>query len=181
VDDDGGPDLMRPTQTALTDQQIEQKLKEKVASLTHLSSDQREEVLELLLDPLLRPLFNEEIVGIDPEFYTAECSLRDDVEVDWPTRTYSMNASELEALDELLDRLMACGAIRRATAAERTLSSPSFFVAKPGGKLRFVIDYRRVNAMMKKDCYPLPRTREFLENVSRTAGFVSVVDLQSGF
>ena len=41
-------------------------------------------------------------------------------------------------------------------------ASPVLFVRKPGGGLRFYVNYRKLNAITKKDRYPLPLIKETL-------------------
>ena len=41
------------------------------------------------------------------------------------------------------------------------------FTKKPGGGLQFCVDYRALNTIMKKDCYPLPLIYETLNWISK--------------
>jgi len=41
-------------------------------------------------------------------------------------------------------------------------ASPMLFVRKLGGGLRFCVNYRKLNAITKKDRYPLPLIEETL-------------------
>ncbi|CAG8800349.1 12058_t:CDS:1, partial [Dentiscutata erythropus] len=59
-------------------------------------------------------------------------------------------------------------------------SSPVVVVPKKGGKLRLCIDYRKLNAVTKKDSYPLPRVDDLLETFSKARWFSSL-DLLSGY
>ncbi|EKV17510.1 hypothetical protein PDIP_31580 [Penicillium digitatum Pd1] len=51
---------------------------------------------------------------------------------------------------------------------------------KPNGGLRFCVDFRRLNAITKKDCYPLPLIDEVLQRTSK-AKIYTKLDIQQGF
>ncbi|KAG0158414.1 hypothetical protein PDIDSM_5928 [Penicillium digitatum] len=58
--------------------------------------------------------------------------------------------------------------------------SPVLFVKKPGGGLRFCVDYRALNAITVKDRYPLPLTKETLNNL-KGMKFFTKIDIISAF
>ena len=52
--------------------------------------------------------------------------------------------------------------------------SPVLFVKKPGSSLRFCINYRKLNALTKKDAYLIPRINELLARVSKAKIFTKL-------
>ncbi len=54
------------------------------------------------------------------------------------------------------------------------------FVPKKGGKLRIVIDYRRLNAITIKNRYPLPNIEEMKNRLTRAQWFTKI-DLRDAF
>ncbi|KAK3107513.1 hypothetical protein FSP39_016272 [Pinctada imbricata] len=59
-------------------------------------------------------------------------------------------------------------------------ASPICLVRKKDQTYRFCIDFRRLNAITKKDAYPLPRVDDFLESLSGCSYF-STLDLAQGY
>ncbi|KAI7950619.1 hypothetical protein MJO29_009293 [Puccinia striiformis f. sp. tritici] len=84
----------------------------------------------------------------------------------------------LGTLKERLGGLQEAGFIRPLTSP---WSSPIVMVKHPtAGKVRLCVDYRKVNALTKKDRHPLPIIQECFDSL-RGARFFSKIDLQQGF
>ena len=59
-------------------------------------------------------------------------------------------------------------------------ASPVVLVKKKDGSLRFCIDYHKVNAVTRKDAYPLPRVNDALDAFASCKWFTTL-DLLSGY
>ena len=59
-------------------------------------------------------------------------------------------------------------------------SSPVVLVRKKDGKIRFCVDYRQVNAVTRKDSYPLPNIQDTYDGLAGAVLFSSL-DLASGY
>jgi len=58
--------------------------------------------------------------------------------------------------------------------------SPAVLVKKKDGTIRFCIDYRKLNAVTKKDSYPLPRIDDIFDQLAGNSWY-STLDLKSGY
>jgi len=59
-------------------------------------------------------------------------------------------------------------------------ASPVVVVPKKDGSPRFCVDYRRLNAVTKKDSYPIPRMEVFIESLGDARVF-SKLDCNAGY
>jgi hypothetical protein len=66
---------------------------------------------------------------------------------------YPMTLTEQTEMDVFLEKALATGHIRQFKSP---LGAPVFFIKKKDGKLHFVQDYQALNAITRKNRYPLP-------------------------
>lgn len=90
---------------------------------------------------------------------------------------YGMGREQLLVLRRTLTELLDKGFIRESKSVA---ASPVLFVKKPGGGLRFCVDYRALNAITRKDRYPLPLVKETLLTLAR-AKYLSKLDVNAAF
>ncbi len=90
---------------------------------------------------------------------------------------YSMSRNELIVLKDWLEENLQKGFIRPSFSPA---ASPVLFVKKPEGGLRFCVDYRALNNISIKDRYPLPLTKESLNNL-RGMKYFTKLDIVSAF
>ena len=61
-------------------------------------------------------------------------------------------------------------------------ASPVVLVTKKDSSLRFCVDYRRLNAITRKDVYPLPQVDDIPDSIGKNpAHYFSKLDLRSGY
>ena len=84
---------------------------------------------------------------------------------------YNMSRDELLVLRKTLNELLDKGFIR---VSNSPAAAPVLFVRKPGGGLRFCVDYRALNKLTRKDRYPLPLIQETLRNLSKAKVFTKL-------
>ena len=83
----------------------------------------------------------------------------------------------MEKARKQVQKMKELGVVRRS---QSDWCSPVVLVVKKDGDVRVAIDFRKVNALTKKDAYPMPRVDECLEQV-RGAKVFSVLDANQGY
>lgn len=92
-------------------------------------------------------------------------------------RYYPVSPNVQRHIDKELDEMLQHDIIEPSTSA---WSSPVVLVRKPDNTYRFCVDYRRLNALTKKDAYPIPYVNQIL-NQLRDARYLSSIDIKSAY
>lgn len=92
-------------------------------------------------------------------------------------RYYNVSPARQKLINEELDRMITLGVVEPSQSA---WSSPIMLLDKPDGSKRFVVDFRAVNAVSKKDAYPLPQVTTILDRL-RDAKYLSSLDIKSAY
>ena len=87
-----------------------------------------------------------------------------------------LSPKKIKIQQELVDKMLEEGQIEHSVSA---WSAPTVLVTKKDGTTRFCVDYRRLNARMKKDT-SMPRIDDSLNSLNGQAWF-STLDLASGY
>ena len=82
-----------------------------------------------------------------------------------------------DAEDQILDEMLESGVIE---PSDSPWASPVCLVRKKDGTFRFCVDYRRVNAVSRRDAFPIPDIDDALDHL-RGAKYFATVDLLSGY
>jgi predicted aspartyl protease len=85
--------------------------------------------------------------------------------------------SQLPAIDEHVELMLQQGVIEPSTSP---WVCNVVIVTKRDGAIRFCLDYRQLNAITRKDSYPLPRIEACLDALGG-ANYFSAFDLRSGY
>ena len=101
--------------------------------------------------------------GIDHKIELVREESGKDPEVPWGP-LYNMTQEELIVLRKTLSELLQKGFI---CVSHSLAAAPVLFVQKLGGGLWFCVNYHALNAITKKDCYPLPLIHETLNQIGR--------------
>src|SRR5258705_3556301 len=90
---------------------------------------------------------------------------------------YSLSPPELTALREFLKEHTRSGFIR---PSKSPWGSPILFIKKKDSSLRLCVDFRTLNRVTEKDCYPLPLISDLLTSPAPTRIY-SKIDLKHAY
>ena len=90
---------------------------------------------------------------------------------------YQLNPRKREIMKTELDYMLKHRIIEWSKSA---WVSPCILVDKEDSTMRFCMDYRRINAVTKVDCYPIPRIEDCIDRIG-WARFITKCDLTKGY
>jgi hypothetical protein len=88
-----------------------------------------------------------------------------------------MTLTEQTEMDAFLEEALATGRIRQSKSP---LGAPVFFIKKKNVKLCFIQDYRALNAIIRKNQYPLPLINDLIHRLKGMHYFTKL-DVQWGY
>jgi hypothetical protein len=92
-------------------------------------------------------------------------------------KVYPMTLTEQTEMDTFLEEALATRHIRQSKSP---LRAPVFFIKKKDGKLRFVQDYRALNAITRKNWYLLPLIDDLIHRL-KDARYFTKLDVRWGY
>jgi hypothetical protein len=88
-----------------------------------------------------------------------------------------MTLTEQTEMDAFLEEVLATGHIRQSKSP---LGAPVFFIKKKDRKLHFIQDYRALNAITRKNRYPLPLIDNLIHRL-KGACYFTKLDVHWGY
>jgi hypothetical protein len=92
-------------------------------------------------------------------------------------KVYPMTLMEQTEMDTFLEEALAT---RRIRQSKSPLGALVFFIKKKDGKLHFVQDYRALNAITRKNRYPLPLIDDLIHRL-KGAHYFTKLDVHWGY
>jgi len=174
----------RPRTTRYLQQLTKELVKHDYDINRDLSHDDRRKALEERMKHIpvdyqkYSALFEEELDTGLPlhSHYDHEIVLREGAQPKFH-KIYQLNEKQQAALDEYLEEMLRKGYIR---PSKSPAGYPILFVPKKNGKLRLCVDYRQLNDITIKNCYPLPLISE-LRDLLVGAQWFTAIDLKGAY
>jgi hypothetical protein len=148
-------------------------LREKVEE-AYCSPKEREELWDLVQD--FKDVFVKELTEPGRAHYVPHQILTGE-HPPLSCSSHRVSPKEQEVISQEVQKMLKAGVIR---PSKSNWAFPVVIARKKDGGPRFCNDYRRLNAITKRDSYPLPRIDELLDQLGK-APYRSTFDLAAGY
>jgi len=88
-----------------------------------------------------------------------------------PAKVYLLSLAERNSLDMWIDKELRKGYIHPSTSP---IAALFFFVKKHNRSLQSIMDYRALNGITVKNCYPISRIADLIESLSKALIFTKI-------
>jgi len=139
----------------------------------NLNEAQRDVFVDFLKEH--QDVFSGEIVSENCEIVEHVINIKDSSPIKQVPRRIPIHMRK--EVDEIIEEMKGQGVIEES---QSPWVSPAVLVRKKDETLRFCVDYRKLNAVTKKDSYPFPRIDDILDQLSGNSWF-STLELKSGY
>ena len=145
--------------------------------LSHISNDEQRQSLMQLLKRFKHAFADPNLPPSRTQVVSHSINTGDSRPI--AQQPYRKPHTEVKHEGEMIDKLLEQGVIRPSCS---DWASPTVIVSKKDGTARFCVDYRRLNAVTVKDCYPLPRQDDTFDRLSpNKMHFISSLDCKDGY
>jgi hypothetical protein len=148
-------------------------LEEICANCTHLTDEQREDLLFLLKK--YESLFDGTLGTWKGEDYDIE--LRSDA-IPYHARAFPIPHVHEQTLRHEVERLCRIGVLKKVNRSE--WAAPTFIIPKKDGSVRFISDFRELNKRIKRKPYPIPKIQDLLLKLEGFQ-YATSLDLNMGY
>ncbi|XP_076434617.1 uncharacterized protein LOC143274631 [Babylonia areolata] len=138
---------------------------------TNLTSSQQREIMDICQSA------SSVLTDLPLRCTVGECELVLEDITPVRVRQYPLPHSQYDVIREEVQSMLKMGVIEPATSP---YSAPIVLVKKKDGKVRFCVDFRRLNRILRFDAEPLPNVNQIFAKLSH-AKYFSKLDLAKGY
>jgi hypothetical protein len=161
-------------QTRILDAKYEAAdLREIVESISTINDTEKGELLRLLQK--YEELFDGTLG--DWETSPIKLDLKDDAKP-YHGKAFPVPKIHHDTLKTEIARLVKLGVLRRCNESE--WAAPTFIIPKHNNTVRFISDFRKLNAQLKRKPYPIPKIAQMLQELE-SFEFATSLDLNMGY
>ena len=153
---------------------VEETIEKNVKEIRNINEKQRTDIRNLLLN--FMDIFAVNYKGLN-QTNIVECSIDTGKEKPIHMKPFTLAHADREFVQLELNKMVEEGIL---TPSNSSWAFPIVVVKKKGGEKRLCVDFRKLNAITKKDTFPLPDIVDLLESFSNAKVF-STLDLLKAF